>query len=123
MKRIMVVDDEPDQTFTLKCSLKNMSGDFEVITANSGMDCLNKLKEDIIPDLIILDIMMPEMNGWEVYDKVKSDPKLKEIPIIFLTARTDDIAKNAGKFLGEDYIKKPYDIKEVLKKISKILNN
>lgn len=122
MKKIMVVDDEPDQTFTLECSLKNMSDDFEVITVNSGTDCLQMLNKDVIPDLILLDIMMPKMNGWEVYDKVKSNPKFSKIPIVFLTARTDDIAKNAGSFLGEDYIEKPYDTTEVIKRINKILD-
>lgn len=122
MKKIMVVDDEPDQTFTLECSLKNMSDEFEVITANSGIDCIDMLKKNIIPDLILLDIMMPKMNGWEVYDKVRSNPKFSKIPIVFLTARTDDIAKNAGSFLGEDYIEKPYDTKEVIKRIKKILD-
>lgn len=122
MKKIMVVDDEPDQTFTLECSLKNMSDEFTVIKANNGMDCIQKLKDNIIPDLILLDIMMPKMNGWEVYDRVKSDPKFRDIPIVFLTARTDDIAKNAGGFLGEDYIEKPYDTNEVIKRINKILD-
>ena len=123
MKKIMVVDDEPDQTFTLKHTLNKVSNEFEIIPSNSGMDCLQKLKNNIIPDLILLDIMMPGMSGWEVYDRIKSDPNLKDIPVVFLTARTDNVAKTAGGFLGEDYIEKPYDTQYLIKRINSILEN
>jgi DNA-binding response OmpR family regulator len=61
--------------------------------------------------------MMPEMSGWEVYDKIRDNPAWQDIPIVFLTARTDRIAENAGEFLGDDYIEKPVDIKELRDRI------
>ena len=65
--------------------------------------------------------MMPEMNGWEIHQKLKENANWKDIPIIFLTARTDRVAKNAGGFLAEDYIEKPFKIPELKQRIDKIL--
>ena len=121
-KKIMVVDDEPDQIFTLKVSLENLDDEYEVIGANSGIKCLQILKNNQIPDLILLDIMMPEISGWEVFNRIKENPEWKNIPIIFLTARTDQMAKDAGNFFGNDYIEKPFDINDINKRINKILN-
>lgn len=58
---------------------------------------------------------MPKMSGWELYEKIKDNIEWKKIPIVFLTARTDNVAVNAGRFLGDGFINKPYDIKKVLK--------
>jgi CheY-like chemotaxis protein len=116
-KRIMVVDDEPDQIYTIKQILD----DCEVIGAESGMKCLEILKSNKIPDLIILDIMMPGLSGWETFERVRDNPEWKEIPIIFLTARTDRIARNAGRFLGNDYIEKPFDVEEFKRRVEKFL--
>jgi len=68
-----------------------------------------------------LDIMMPEMSGWETFDKIKGNQNWGNIPVIFLTARTDNIAKKAGGFLGDDYIEKPFKIDELIKRIEQIL--
>lgn len=122
MKTIMVVDDEADQLFTLEKSLKNVDKNLNIISSNSGMDCLQKLTNNIMPDIILLDVMMPDMSGWEIFNRIKSNTKFKDIPIIFLTARTDHMAKNAGDFLGDDYIEKPYDAKDLIKRINKILD-
>ena len=119
----MIVDDEPDQIYNLKYSLKNVKEDFEVISAYSGMECLQKLYNNINPDIILLDILMPEMSGWEVLRKIRENSKFNDIPIVFLTARDDRMAKNAGSFLADDYIEKPYNIKDLIKKINKILEN
>ena len=81
------------------------------------------LKDNNIPDLILLDIMMPEMSGWEVCERLKKNPSWKDIPIVFLTARTDEVAIDAGGFLGEDYIKKPFEIKDLNKRIDMVINN
>ena len=122
MKKIMVVDDEPDQIYTLKYSLEGAQEEFELIPANSAMECLQKLSSGILPDIILLDIMMPEMSGWELYEKIRDNSKYNDIPIVFLTARGDKIAKNAGRFLGNDYVEKPYDIKDLIKRINDILD-
>ena len=123
MKTIMVVDDEPDQIFTVKHVLESLGGKYEIVVANSGMKCLELLKNNRIPDLILLDIMMPEMSGWQVFDRLKENPPWKNIPVIFLTARKDDIAKGAGVFLGDDYIEKPFNREDLKKRIDKLLKN
>jgi CheY-like chemotaxis protein len=123
MKKIMVVDDEPDQIFTIRKTLEKPGSDYELITANSGAQCLEFLEKNQIPDLILLDIMMPEMSGWIVFDKLKDNASWEKIPIIFLTARTDKIAEDAGGFLGNDFIEKPFDAKDLKSRIDKILKN
>jgi CheY-like chemotaxis protein len=122
MKKIIIVDDEEDQLFTVKKTLEYAKQDFEIVTFNSGNSCLQYLKNQGNPDLILLDIMMPEMTGWELYDKIKENNKWRDIPIIFLTARTDETAENAGKFFGEDYIEKPFDANDLIKRINKVIN-
>jgi CheY-like chemotaxis protein len=117
----MVVDDEEDQLFTVKKTLEYADKEFNVITINSGINCLQYLKNNDQPDLILLDIMMPEMTGWEVYDKIKKNNEWRDIPIVFLSARTDDTAENAGKFFGEDYIEKPFIAQDFVKRINKII--
>ena len=121
MKKIMVVDDDPDQISTVKYVLESLNNKYEVIGANNGIQCLQLLKEKNLPDLILLDIMMPEMNGWEVLNRLKENSTWKDIPVIFLTARTDEVAKNAGGFLGDDYIEKPFNGKELIKRIDDVL--
>ena len=117
----MVVDDDADNSFTLKVGLEKMNSGYEVATADNGMQCLELLENNRIPDLILLDIMMPEMNGWKVFDRLKENPSWSDIPVVFLTARTDRIAENAGGFLGDDYIEKPYEIEDLKIRIDKIL--
>ena len=122
MKKIMLVDDEEDQVFGIKKALEDKYGDeYKVIPANNGAECFELLKNNELPDLILLDIMMPEMSGWEVFDKLRDNPSWEKIPIVFLTARTDRIAENAGDFLGDDYIEKPVDAEELKKRIDKVL--
>jgi two-component system alkaline phosphatase synthesis response regulator PhoP len=121
-KKIMVVDDDIALTKTIKFMLED-SNNYNVISANSGFECLQKLKNNDIPDLILLDIMMPEMNGWQVLEKIKENDNWKNIPIIILTARTDDLAKNASNFLADDFIEKPYTDKILKGHIQKILEN
>jgi len=126
MKKIMVVDNDVDHTQTVKQILDGTDDPYEVICAGSGIDCLKllrkiELKNEEIPDLILLDIMMPKMNGWETFKKLKENSTWKNIPVVFLTARTDEFAEKAGSFLAVDYIKKPYDVEDLKKKIDKIL--
>lgn len=122
MIKILLVDDEQDQIFGIKTALENTYHDeFEILAAENGQKCLNYLEEGQNPDLILLDIMMPEMSGWEVYDKIRDNPDWRHIPIVFLTARTDRIAENAGEFLGDDYIEKPIEIDQLRKRINSIL--
>jgi DNA-binding response OmpR family regulator len=66
--------------------------------------------------------MMPEMNGWEVFDKLRANQKWKNIPVIFLTARSDGLATSAGAMIADDYIEKPIDINELKTRIDNVLN-
>jgi CheY-like chemotaxis protein len=121
MRKILVVDDDPKQISFLKYVLESLGNKYEVISANNGMQCFQLLKNNQIPDLILLDIMMPEMSGWEVLKNLKENSSWKNIPVIFLTARTDEVAKNAGGFLGDDFIEKPFKKEDLIKKIDNFL--
>ena len=123
MKTILVVDDNPDVLTSLKVGFEETSGDYQILMAEDGKKCLEMLKNNIKPDIILLDIMMPQMSGWEVFNRIKENPSWKTIPIVFLTARTDQTAKNAGSFLGDDYIEKPFNISDLKKRIEILLNN
>jgi DNA-binding response OmpR family regulator len=121
-KKIMVVDDEPDILATVGQMLE-MSG-YDVIRAIDGKECIKKLNESAItPDLILLDIMMPEISGWDVAAKIKENPRWNSIPIVFLTAKGDTMSIGLGGMAAEDYIVKPFDIKDLIIRIQKILNN
>jgi two-component system, OmpR family, response regulator VicR len=119
VKKIMIVDDNLDVILSIKNGLED-SVEYKVIGAESGGKCLELLEIEM-PDLILLDIMMPEMSGWETYDRIKENEVWRKIPLVFLTARTDKIARDAGDFLGEDYIEKPFEINNIMERIDKIL--
>jgi len=120
-KKIMVVDDNPDVLFSIKQGLEALEPNFEVIGVESGEECIELLKSGKIPDLIVLDIMMPGLSGWEVYNRIKDHPEWKDIPLVFLTARTDETARRIGRFLGEDFIEKPFETKELKERIKRVL--
>jgi len=121
MKKIMMIDDEPDQRFVLKTVLEQ-DGEYEFIGANSGEQCFELLQHGQIPDLILLDLMMPKMTGWTLHDRLKKKDSLyNDIPIIFLTGTTDDDLEEVGGWFGEDYIEKPYDAEDLKKRIDKVL--
>lgn len=121
-KKIMIVDDNPDLLFSVKNGLEDADPEINVISVESAELCLERLKNNEIPDLILLDIMMPGINGWEMFDKLKENASWRNIPVIFLTARTDRIAKNAGQFLAEDYIEKPFEVEDLKRRIDKVIN-
>ena len=123
-KKIMMVDDKKDQCTSISIAFKDKYGDdYIFISADSGQKCLLLLKEsEKLPDIIILDLIMPEMSGWEVFDKIRDNPDWRQIPIIFLTARTDRIAETAGEFFGNDFLQKPIGIEDLIKRIDKVLN-
>ena len=118
----MIVDDEADQRRTLKLLLlERHYNDYELVEVNSGTECLDMLRNNQIPDVILLDIMMPDMTGWNVFEKIKEHPSWNQIPVVFITARTDETAKKAGLFLGDDFVEKPYDIDELMKIIDNVI--
>lgn len=120
-KKIMIVDDNSDVRFSVIDGLKNLAAGYEFIEAGDGTECIKLLKEGNIPELILLDIMMPEMDGWAVSQEVKKNPLWAKIPIIYLTAKVDDISKGLGSATGVDYITKPFEIIDLKNRIDKIL--
>ena len=123
MTKIMVVDDDPHQTYTIKKSLERLDSTYEVIRADGGQECLKLLDQGIKPDVILLDVMMPDISGWITFDTIRDNKSWKHIPIIFITARTDKIAKDAGRFMGEDFIEKPFRINDLMERIHKVLKD
>lgn len=117
---ILVVDDSPEVIQVTTTMLKNK---YRVLTALDGSECINTMKK-IKPDLILLDIDMPEMNGIEVCRILKNDPKTKDIPIMFVTGMTDDKSlKEAFDAGGTDYVCKPVNKVELLSRIKSALNS
>ena len=103
--KILLVDDEPDILEILSYSLE--SGGFKIYKANNGLEAI-EIAEKIIPDLIIMDVMMPKMNGIEACDRIRKSNNLKDVIITFLSARSEDFSKIAGFEAGaDDYITKP----------------
>ena len=121
VKTILVVDDNPDIAISVKGGLKQFNDKYTVISANSGEQCLELLMKNQIPDLILLDIMMPGISGWETFNRLKENLSWKKIPVFFLTGRADRMAKNAGHFLGDEFIEKPFDIGDLEQRIDKAL--
>ncbi len=119
-KKIMVVDDDPDIVELTKTVLE--IGGFNVITANGGEQCLRLLEKEKV-DLVVLDIMMPEISGWDVAAKIKENPDWTNIPIVFLTAKGDTMSMGMGGMASEDYIVKPFDKDALLYRIRKILED
>ena len=117
--KIMIVDDEHDVLSSVEKVLK--SSNYDVISLDSGEKCFDHLKRGEVPDLIVLDIMMPVLSGWEVQRRLERNIDWKDIPIIFLTARTTDAAKEMCKRLGADYVIKPFDINDLKTRIERVL--
>ena len=120
-KKVLIVDDNPDLLFLVKRGLEQDSDAYEIKGAESGQACFQLLKKEDLPDLILLDIMMPGMDGWEVFAHIKEKPEWRDIPIVFLTAKSDDFSKGFGKLTADDYITKPFEICYLKQRIDKIL--
>jgi len=114
MAKILLVDDEPDIVEFLKYNLEQNG--YDVIVGHDGLQALQKLTQN--PDLIILDIMMPHLDGYEVYKKIRENNNSKDIPIIFLTAKSGETDEIKGLDLGaSDFIQKPISPKKLIARI------
>jgi DNA-binding response OmpR family regulator len=119
-KKILVVDDEVDLVKTVQFSLE-LEG-YKVLVSYNGEDALNQARKEN-PDLILLDIMLPKLDGYKVCRLLKFDEKYKHIPILMLTAKTQEKDKIVGMETGADeYITKPFDMDELMEKIKTYLN-
>ena len=117
--KILAVDDEPDALELIEFNLKN-SG-FDVITAQDGKEALNQVRKKA-PDLILLDLMLPEVDGLELCKAFRRDPATAPIPIIMLTARAAEIDRVLGLELGaDDYVTKPFSPRELVLRVKKLL--
>lgn len=114
MKKILLVDDEPDILEFLKYNLEQEG--YQVITGTDGQQALDKISQN--PDLIVLDIMMPKLDGFEVMERIRSDKRYKDIPVIFLTAKAGEVNEIKGLELGaSDYIQKPISPKKLIARV------
>ena len=119
MKKILIVDDEQDIVESLKFVLEGYN--YTCYCAYNGEDGLN-LAREIVPDLIILDVMMPRINGYKISRLLKFDKKYQSIPILMITARSQEEDRLIGEETGaNEYITKPFDLDEVLKIVQKYL--
>lgn len=119
-KTILIVEDEPDITMLVKRSLSSKS--YKLLEANSGTNALELLKT-ANPDLILLDIMMPDMDGFEVCRRIKSNPDCQHIPVVFLTVRNNQEDMDKGKEIGAaGYFTKPFDPIKLSEEIGKLLS-
>ena len=112
--RILIIDDNSDLLFNLKILFE--LNDFQVNTASNGEDALSKIYDQhIFPSIIICDIMMPKMDGYEFFKSISSDPNYNSIPFIFLTAKSSTEDVRFGKLLGiDDYLTKPFVEEDLL---------
>jgi len=119
-KRILLIDDDEIQHKMAEAMLNDY---YKVFHTKSGSDALNYLYDcSFVPHLILLDILMPEMDGWEVFNRLRALSLLKNVPIIFLTAlNTTDEEKRAFDMGAADFIIKPYDQENLLERINKII--
>jgi CheY-like chemotaxis protein len=122
MTKIMLVDDEPDVVFLIKKIL--VKAGYEVEEVYTGKDCLGRVEKEK-PDLILLDIMMPGLDGWEVSKTLKSKKETKDIPIVMLTVRvSEDSVEKTFKFAHADgHIGKPIITEKMLQTIKWVLEN
>jgi len=120
-KKILVVDDEASITRLLKLNLEK-TGRYTVRAENLGTHCVPAARE-FLPDLIILDVMMPDVDGGTVADELKHDPLLKNIPVVFLTAgvKKEEVAARGGVIGGFPYIAKPLNVQGVMEVIEQQL--
>lgn len=117
--KILVVDDEEHIRELIKFNLEK-SG-FQIVCAQDGMEALNKTKSEL-PQLILLDLMLPGIDGFEVCKTIKSDESIANIPIIFITAKGEEIDKVLGLELGaDDYITKPFSVRELSARVKAVL--
>ena len=118
--RILLIDDEPSFTLMLKLNLERRG--FKVMVENNGAYA-HKVARDFLPDLIFLDVIMPDVDGGDVASKIRSDPSLKGVPIVFLTAGVSKETARVKRNVigGEFYLAKPVTVDEVVRCVEKRL--
>jgi two-component system alkaline phosphatase synthesis response regulator PhoP len=117
MEKILVVEDEKNIRELIKFNLENAG--FEVLTANDGQEALEQLSDEI--DLVVLDLMLPQIDGMEVCRRMRGSEELRQIPIIMLTAKGEEVERILGLEMGaDDYMTKPFSPRELIARIKAI---
>jgi two-component system, OmpR family, response regulator VicR len=119
-KCILCVEDEPEMIDLIRLILTRKG--FDVLGATGGLEGLKLIKQEK-PDLVLLDLMMPDMDGWEVYQQMKADNSIQHIPVIIVTAKAQTIDKVLGLHIAkvDDYIAKPFSPHDLLSSVEKVL--
>ncbi len=120
VKTIVCIEDEPEMIELVKLILGRHN--YDVHGALGGQEGLEKISE-VKPDIVLLDLMMPEMDGWQVFQTMRVDPDMSHIPVIVVTAKAQSIDKVLGLHIAKvnDYITKPFGPQELLQSIRKVL--
>ena len=121
VKHILCIEDEADMVELMRLILTQRG--YKVTGTTDGYHGLEIIKKEK-PDLVLLDLMMPNIDGWEVYQQMKADESTKHIPVIVVTAKTQNIDKVLGLHVAkvEDYISKPFSPEDLVKSVEKVLN-
>jgi DNA-binding response OmpR family regulator len=119
--RVICVEDETEMIDLIRLILSRKG--YEVIGAYGGKEGLETIRKEL-PDLVLLDLMMPDMDGWEVYQQMKADATTRDIPVIVVTAKAQSIDKVLGLHIAkvDDYVAKPFSPQELLDSIENVLN-
>jgi len=119
--RILCVEDEPETIELIKLILGRHG--YEVLGAKTGIEALETMRREH-PDLILLDLMLPGMDGWEVHRQMKADPQLHDIPVIVVTAKAQGIDRVLGLHVVkvDDYITKPFHVQELVEAVKRVLD-
>ena len=122
VKKILCIEDDQEMIDLIRLILSRRG--FEIQGANGGKEGLEIIRRDH-PDLVLLDLMMPEMDGWEVYQQIKADESIRNIPVIVVTAKAQSIDKVLGLHIAkvDDYIAKPFSPQELLTSIDNVLSH
>jgi len=119
VRRILIVDDEPNIVTVLEFLMRG--SDYEVRVARNGEEALRRA-ESFRPDLVLLDVMMPQRSGFEVCQKIRENPALRDVKIVMLTAKGRDLEKDRGLNLGANaYVTKPFSTKELMNTVRGLL--
>ncbi|HKZ84060.1 MAG TPA: response regulator [Anaerolineae bacterium] len=119
-KKVVCIEDEPEMIDLVKLILGRKG--FELTGAMGGREGLEAVRR-VKPDLVLLDLMMPDMDGWEVYQQMKADAEMQKIPVIVVTAKAQSIDKVLGLHIAkvDDYVTKPFGPQELLQSVEKVL--
>lgn len=120
MVKILLVEDDKNLRTSVMDSLKLIDKSYEFLEAATGEECLKILGQQR-PDLILMDIMLPGIDGTETVIRLREDETYKKIPVIFLTAKTDNLTKQMGKIVGNDFIEKPFQPNDLHNRIQAAL--